>query len=154
MALELAVTARCVLSRPMLCVHPRCGQCMLPCQLADARASVLLCACVAGAFVQPSQKKVPAKIRNQQFEQNINKRGKIKVVEKEEKTSLGTHNNTQHAHTHVMMQWTPMEADTPSCLPVCAVLLAGPVVIGFFLFVVVGSALFQIIRTAQSGRSF
>ena len=30
----------------------------------------------------------------------------------------------------------------------------GPLVIGFFLFVVVGSALFQIIRTAQSGKSF
>ncbi len=30
----------------------------------------------------------------------------------------------------------------------------GPLVIGFFLFVVVGSALFQIIRTAQSGRAF
>jgi len=27
----------------------------------------------------------------------------------------------------------------------------GPIVIGFFLFVVVGSALFQIIRTAQMG---
>jgi hypothetical protein len=30
----------------------------------------------------------------------------------------------------------------------------GPMVIGFFLFVVVGSSLFQIIRTAQSGRAF
>jgi len=61
---------------------------------------------------------IPAKIRAQQFEQNINKRGKVKTVEKEEKSSLG------------------------------------PIVIGFFLFVVVGSSLFQIIRTAQSGRAF
>jgi hypothetical protein len=30
----------------------------------------------------------------------------------------------------------------------------GPLVVGFFLFVVVGSAIFQIIRTAQSGKSF
>jgi len=66
----------------------------------------------------PSTKKIPARIRNQQFEQNINKRGKVRVSEKKEGSSLG------------------------------------PLVIGFFLFVVVGSALFQIIRTAQSGRSF
>ena len=30
----------------------------------------------------------------------------------------------------------------------------GPIVIGILLFVVVGSALFQIIRTAQIGRSW
>eukprot|EP00891_Asterochloris_glomerata_P009539 jgi/Astpho2/9539/Aster-x0858 len=33
-------------------------------------------------------------------------------------------------------------------------LAVGPIMVGFFLFVVVGSALLQIIRTATSGGSF
>jgi len=62
-----------------------------------------------------SSKKLPSRLRSQQFEQNINKRGKVVKPEKEERTRLG------------------------------------PIVIGVLLFVVVGSALFQIIRTAQVG---
>jgi hypothetical protein len=63
-----------------------------------------------------SSKKLPSRLRSQQFDQNINKRGKVtQKVEKEEKSRLG------------------------------------PVVVGVLLFVVVGSALFQIIRTAQIG---
>lgn len=67
----------------------------------------------------PSNKQLNPRLRSQQFEKNINKRGKVsRNDDKEEKSRVG------------------------------------PIVIGFFLFVVVGSALFQIIRTAQVGRSF
>ena len=62
-----------------------------------------------------SKKKASGRLRSQQFDQNINKRGKVsKGGEKTERSPFG------------------------------------PIVIGFFLFVVVGSALFQIIRTAQT----
>jgi len=65
-----------------------------------------------------SKKKASGRLRSQQFDQNINKRGKVsKGVEKTERSPFG------------------------------------PIVIGFFLFVVVGSALFQIIRTAQTAGS-
>jgi hypothetical protein len=64
-----------------------------------------------------SKKKAGARLRSQQFDQNIKKRGKVVKADKQERSPFG------------------------------------PVVIGFFLFVVVGSALFQIIRTAQTAGS-
>lgn len=64
-----------------------------------------------------SKKQVSNRLRSQQFDKNINKRGKVSSGEKQEKTPFG------------------------------------PIIIGFFLFVVVGSALFQIIRTAQTAGS-
>lgn len=61
-----------------------------------------------------SKKHVNNRLRSQQFEKKITKRGKAVAGEKSERSPYG------------------------------------PIVIGFFLFVVVGSALFQIIRTAQT----
>jgi len=58
-------------------------------------------------------RKLPPRIRSEQFEKT--KRGKLKLEEKEAKSSVG------------------------------------PWVLGFLIFVVVGSSLFQIIRTATTG---
>lgn len=52
-------------------------------------------------------------------------------------------------HTHTMQRTThPHEQKREEAAPV------NPMLLGFFIFVVVGSSLFQIIRTAQSGPIF
>jgi len=59
-----------------------------------------------------SMAKLPAKLRNKQFQSNVTKRGNVKQTERKESSSN-----------------------------------LGPWMIGFFLFVVVGSGVFQLFQT-------